>query len=236
VLPPEGNSRKLYSEVAKAEGMVDKCYKLTVKTRTNHSHEVIKNIIKTSINPTSMKVVICAFTSQRDGRVLLETKSKEEIKFLYTDIKYKCSQHLDVHIHKLRNPSIIMYNVPEEITKENAEEITVTQNPKLNLSEGDVKPKFITKGKRNTRNLVVEIGLLVRRKLFKTKLKIGWHICNIADYVVVNRCFKCSGYNHRASDCRGLETCPLCAGRHKLEDCMTLVNDCKCANCTKFNK
>jgi len=28
------------------------------------------------------------------------------------------------------------------------------------------------------------------------------------DYVVVNRCFKCSGYNHRASDCRGVETCP----------------------------
>ena len=120
---------------------------------------------------------------------------------------------------KLRNPSIVIYNVPEEITKENAEEIIATQNPELNLREGDVKPKFITKGRRNTRNLMVEVGSLVRRKIFKTKLKIGWHICNTEDYVVVNRCFKCSGYNHRASDCRGVETCPLSAGGHKLKDC-----------------
>jgi hypothetical protein len=160
LLPSEGR-RKLYSEAAKAEGMVNKRYKVTVKTRTNHSPEAIKNIIKTSINPTNMKVGICAFRSQRDGRVLLETKSKEEIELLYADIMDKCSQHLDVHIQKLRNPSIVIYNVPEEITKENAEEIIATQNPEINLCKGDVKPKFITKGRRNKRNLVVEVGSLV---------------------------------------------------------------------------
>ena len=157
LLPSEGR-RILYSEAAKAEDMVDKRYKLTVKTRTNHSPEAIKNIIKTSINPNNMKVGICAFRSQRDGRVLLDTKSKEEIELLYADIKDKCSQHLDLHIQKLRNPSIVINNVPEEITKENTEEIIATQNPELKLLEGDVKPKFITKGRRNTRNLVVEVG------------------------------------------------------------------------------
>ena len=140
-----------------------------------------------------MKVGICAFRSQRDGRVLLETKSKEEIELLYANIKDKCRQHLDVHINKLRNPSITIYNVPQEITKENAEELIGTQNPELNLREWDVKPKFITKSRRNTQNLVVEVGSLVRRKIFKTKLKIGWHICNTEDDVVVNRCYKCSG-------------------------------------------
>lgn len=182
-----------------------------------------------------MKVGICAFRSQRDGRVLLETKSKEEIELLYADIKDKCSQHLEVHIQKLRNPSNVIYNVPEEITKEYSEEIIATQNPELNLREGDVKPKFITNGRRNTRSLVVEVEPMVRRKIFKTKLKIGWHLCNTDDYVVVNRCFKCSGYNHRAIDCRGVEKCPLCASEHKLKDCMTPAKD-KCPNCTKFNK
>jgi len=147
LLPPKRNpAGKLYSKVAKAEGWVDKRYKLTVMTGTNHSPEAIKNIIKTSINPTSMKVGICAFRTQRDGRVLLETKSKEEIELLYADIKDKCSQRLDAYIHRLRNPSIVIHNLPEEITKENAAEIIETQNPELNLSEGDVMPKFITKG------------------------------------------------------------------------------------------
>jgi hypothetical protein len=78
-----------------------------------------------------------------------------------------------VQSHKLRNPSIVIYNVQEEITKENAEEIIANQNPELNLCEGDVKPNFITYGRRNTRNLVVEVGSLFRRKIFNTKLKIG---------------------------------------------------------------
>jgi len=69
----------------------------------------------------NMKVGLCAFSSQRDGRVLQETKSKEEIELLYADIKDKCSQHLDVHIQNPRKPSIVIYNVPEVITKENAE-------------------------------------------------------------------------------------------------------------------
>jgi hypothetical protein len=173
----------------KAEGTIDKRYKITVKPRTNHSAETIKNIIKTNSNPSSMKVGICAFRSLQDGRVLLETKSKEELQLPHTNMKDKCSQLLEVNIQKLRNPNIVIYNIPEDVTIKNAEEITLTQNPELDLSDGDVKPEFITKGGRNTRNLVIEVGPLVRQKIFKTKLKIGWHICNTEDYVVVNRCF-----------------------------------------------
>jgi len=66
--------------------MVDKHHKLTVTTSTNHSLVAIKNIIKTSINSTSIKVGICTLRSQRDGRVLLENKSKEEIELLYAGI------------------------------------------------------------------------------------------------------------------------------------------------------
>ena len=98
-----------------------------VKSKTNHSGETIKNVIKSSINPTSMKAGICSFRSLRDGRVLLETKSKEEIELLHTHINDKCNQLLEVNIQKLRNPNI--YDVPEEVTVENAEEIISTQNP-----------------------------------------------------------------------------------------------------------
>ena len=238
VLPPDGKARKLYAEVAKTktEGSAEKRYRLLAKSKTNHSGEEIKNIIRTSINSTSMKVGICAFRSLRDGRVLLETKSKEEIELLHTNIKDKCCQLLDVNIQELRKPNIVIYNVPEEVTIENAEEIISTQNPELNLNTGDVKPKFIFRGKRNTRNLVIEVGSQTRLNIFNTKLKIGWHICNTEDYVVVNRCFKCSRYNHKASNCRGVETCPLCTGGHKLKECSASSSEYKCINCVNFNK
>jgi hypothetical protein len=121
-----------------------------------------------------------------NGRVLLEIKSKEELKVLHTNIKDKCSQLLEANSQKLRNPNIIINNIPEEVTTESAGEIISTQNPELDLSKGDVKPKFIYKGRRDTSNLITEVGSLVRGKIFKTKLKIGWHICNTGGNVAVN--------------------------------------------------
>jgi len=59
-----------------------------------------------------------------------------------------------------------------------------------------------------------------RRKQLQNKLKIGWQICNVADYLVAMRCFNCSSFNHRHKDCKGEETCPLCVGGHKLRECV----------------
>lgn len=77
-LPPFGNDSKLYSEGVQTEGRREKRYKLMITSRIDHSVEAIKNIIKTSVNPTSMKVGICALKSLWDGRVLIETKAKRK--------------------------------------------------------------------------------------------------------------------------------------------------------------
>jgi hypothetical protein len=63
-----------------------------------------------------MKVGICALKSLRDGRVLMETKSKEEIELLHAGINEKCSQPLEVNVQKPRNPKLVIYNILEEVT------------------------------------------------------------------------------------------------------------------------
>jgi len=113
-----------------------------ITSRTNHSGDAIKDIVKTSINPTTMKVGICALKSLRDGRVIMETKSKEDIELLCTNINDKRSQLLEANIQKPRNPRNVIYNIPEEVNAENAEEIITTQNPELMLNAGEVVPKF----------------------------------------------------------------------------------------------
>jgi hypothetical protein len=68
-----------------------------------------------------------------------------------------------------------------------------------------------------------------------TRTKIGWVICNVAGYIDVNGCFKCSRYNHRLVDCRGGETCPLCTGRQTMG--ITFSRDeLKCINYMIYNK
>jgi hypothetical protein len=56
----------------------------------------------------------------------------------------------------------------------------------------------------------MEVGAQTRKLLLHKKLKLGWQICKIEDYVVATKCYKCSRFNHRARDCRGEESCPLC--------------------------
>jgi hypothetical protein len=84
--------------------------------------------------------------------------------------------------------------------------------------------------------MVIEVGSETRKKLVHRKLKIGWLICNVDDYLVAKRCFRCSRFNHTHQECRGEETCPLCAGGHKLKDCKAPTEQYKCINCMVHNK
>jgi hypothetical protein len=89
-------------------------------------------------------------------------------------------------------------------------ETIIAQNPELLIETGDIAARFKFKTKRGLINMVIEAGSEKRKKLLQTKLKIGWLICKVDDYLVPKRCFKCS----RHPGCRGEETCPLCAGGH----------------------
>lgn len=83
--------------------------------------------------------------------------------------------------------------------------------------------------------MVIEVDPQTHQKILSTKLKIGWHIRNTRDYIVGKRCYKCSRFNHKASDCRG-EACPLCMGRHNIKACTAPPCDYKCVNCINYNK
>ena len=92
------------------------------------------------------------------------------------------------------------------------------QNPDLNLRKGEIVTKISYVMKKMNRNLGAEVGADIRKILLHRKIKLGWQICRIEDYLVANRRFKCSRFNRRLRDCRGEVTCPLCAGYHKLKE------------------
>jgi len=60
-------------------------------------------------------------------------------------------------------------------------------------------------------------------------------VFKVEDYLVATRCFKYSRFNHRHQDCRGEETCPLYAGRHKMKECTANSSEYKCINCATYN-
>jgi hypothetical protein len=84
VQSPFGGARKLYSDVTSAS--TEKRYKLTVKSKPKQSPETIKNVLKTNINPTELKVGIKTLKSLIDGRVLIEVGSTDETNLLSNTI------------------------------------------------------------------------------------------------------------------------------------------------------
>jgi len=72
-------------------------------SKDNQTSETIKEILKTNINTTEIEVGINALKTLRDGRVLIETNTKEELETLGKDINDMCGGRLERHINKLRN-------------------------------------------------------------------------------------------------------------------------------------
>jgi hypothetical protein len=96
---------------------------------------------------------------------------------------------LEAKAQELRNPRLVIYNIPEDITIDKATQTIREQNSELQLEESDITEKFIYRTKRNTRNLVIEVNSHTLKKIINIRTKIEWLICNVADYVHVNKCF-----------------------------------------------
>ena len=85
-----------------------------------------------------------------------------------------------------KNPRIIGFNVPEDITTENVAQTIVLQNSELNLNENEVKQKFVFEDRKGHENLVIEVNSEIHKGLLDRKLKIGWHVCNSSGYLGVD--------------------------------------------------
>lgn len=140
-----------------------------------------------------------------------------------------CGDVMEASVPKHRNLEMTVYNIQEDISIDNAQDVIVMQNLELDYI------KVIFKNNQEIRNLIAEVFLHTRKKL-SNRLKIGWHLCSIDDYLVAKMCFKCSGYNHKAEECIGVTTCPLCARDHKLHEYKASTNDLQCINCINYNK
>jgi len=100
----------------------------------------------------------------------------------------------------------------------------------------EVTAKFRYKTRKGNNNILIEIGPQTRKQILHSKLKIRWEKRKVEDYVVPTRFFRCSRFNHKHSDCKGMETYPHRAGKHKLKECTALASEHKFINCITYNR
>jgi hypothetical protein len=84
LLPPH-DKRKLYAHVVADTAGTE--HKALVRSKINQTPEMIKNQPKTKVNHTEIKVGITSIKMLRDGRLMIEASSKQEIEALGNKIE-----------------------------------------------------------------------------------------------------------------------------------------------------
>jgi hypothetical protein len=120
VAPSAGSMRKHYSEVVadRHQGNVsndNKMYKLFFKSKNNQSAERIRSLLKSKVNPTQMKVGISALKTLKSGELLIESDKKSDLDEVCKKINEICWNELESCMPTLKNPRIIVFNVPEDL-------------------------------------------------------------------------------------------------------------------------
>jgi len=210
--------------------------KLYVKSKNNQSAEYTRTLLKSKVNPAQIKVGMSALKTLTNSQLLIESERKNDLEEVCKKINEVCGEELESYMPTLKSPRLIVLNVPEDITSENAAQAIVLQNSELNLKENELKPKFVFEDRKKHKNLVIEVTSETRKRLVDRKLKIGWHVCYSSDYVSVTRCYKCSKYNHRTQECVGDVIYPHCTQSHKMHECKASEESLQCVNCINYNK
>lgn len=112
------------------------------------------------------------------------------------------------------------------------------QNQELLHDQSKLEVLSTMKRKDGSFNVIIVCDVKSMEKILtRGRLKIGWDSCLVNEHINLYRCFICNRYGHGSSECKDKEsgnTCPRCAGRHKISECDPGASVC-CSNCKAFN-
>jgi len=96
--------------------------------------------------------------------------------------------------------------------------------------KNSVRGKIVYKsqnGKSQRTTIIAEVDDKTHETMLEEeRVKIGWNICKVQDYIGILRCFKCCGYYHFAKDCKKEVACGNCAGKHATNECRSDTRKC----------
>ncbi|GBL85251.1 hypothetical protein AVEN_222723-1 [Araneus ventricosus] len=163
---------------------------------------------------------------------LVITLNFEDDKIKLSTAIQKISSKVTIKNTGKRHPSMILYNVPSNISDEEIQShLQVFQTNQCPL-----KIRFQFKGRlSNTRNLVFETPSAQFHKLKNIKkVPIKWKMYYLSEFHHIKRCNFCQSFGHTTKDSRyNIPSWANCVGHHQTKDCAS--NYHLCVNCYTQN-
>jgi hypothetical protein len=223
------------------------------KSATQTSDKTKQDLIE-SIDPVGIKVGINSLRKIRNGGVIIKAGTDRDISAIQAELSSSSiASDYNIRAPKKRNPRMRIFHAPvsqsrdtqdrqvfdlellKAIHKQN--EPVETAYPDFEAFEADIRIVLHQNTTRKeSQHLIIETSPKLRKVLSGcAKLKIIWSICEVQDFILVTRCFKCHGFGHLAKNCEvNDETCGHCAGAHKSNICPQKADKSKhlCVNCS----
>lgn len=237
------NNNKImnFADVVKRQGSE---FQNTAKQNTNlpciilkpNKHQDIrktKSDLESKVNPVEVSAGISMLKQGKNGSLILKCSSNEATARIKNAISKNLGKDYVVDESKLRKPSVRIANL-KKMDEPVIIEALRNQNPFL-TDEDVTELKVLKKAKKGDRfYAIIECNGSAFRKLMSAgKVCMIYETCPVYENVYVSRCFKCSGFNHIADNCKNETNCPKCAGSHTKDNCDSSEN--KCVNCISSN-
>ncbi|KAK4881871.1 hypothetical protein RN001_005190 [Aquatica leii] len=194
-----------------------------------------KNDIKKCIDPTDMNIT--GIRPVSNGGILIECKNKDDVCKLKEKAETKMGESYKIQLPKKKLPRIKIVGLSENLPPEIIEEKIKMQNSHINSEKSSLKIVHTKEG-RNRKSYITyaEVNAYTYRAIMKEeKINVGWDRCIVYDAIEIRRCYRCNGFNHKASECKAQKACPKCAGSHGLQECtVDGEENHKCSNCIQM--
>lgn len=232
-------TNKKYSSVVK-QGNSSNVERISVKPINEQSNDITVAQIKNSVDVVKLGIGVQRIMNKPNGQVFIDVDKEADKVILAQEIKDKLGSTYNVTAFRKKKPKLKIVGLEKELLQID-DHTFIEDLYKINNLCDTISSKNSTKiikkylNKQNLGSMILEVSPEIHKVILEnSRIKFGWRLYKVYDYVNIVRCFKCWGFNHFKSKCTNQETCRKCADHHKESDCKSDFD--KCINCCNFNK
>ncbi|XP_067619860.1 repetitive organellar protein-like [Eurosta solidaginis] len=205
---------------------------IIVKPKAKQTSERTRQDLNNKINPNELKIT--DIKAGHNGIMVIDSINEDERNKIKQIMDKKISDEYEIKIPRDYKPKLFITGMQFEKNRDYLIECLRKQNKCLEQGEIKIIKQYNVKtSNKNYYNAILEVDEEMFTNAIKLdKLNVGWERCKVYDGVDVTTCFKCRGYNHKATECKNEEVCTKCLGKHKTIECNEQPAN-KCINCIK---
>lgn len=213
----EGNIEENMKRKKKVDRKRTDAIKITAKEGISYSDILMQ--MKSSVNPDESGAEVKKIRRTRKGELLLELMKEDEGDKFKQAIMTALQEKAEVKT-MMNLKQVEIRDLDETVSEE---DVAIAIKNILNDREVNVGCK-LWKGYGNTQLAVIQLpAKLADIFCSQEKVKIGWVNCRIRERVEIVQCYRCLGYGHISTACKGPDRMGLCwiCGKdgHKAKEC-----------------